>query len=163
MSRLPDYFFFKSSPYFSRVMALWKFGHFKLVSNISQKLFIALLWKSGGYTGFALSFQNSVVLSFCHSVIIQMELEYLCGRLANVDQILSEASLRWGKGCIRFQDKLDQNSDFHGNRKCPLTCNGENDVSTFSRLFLIWFFLYLQVMRTCISLNFGQIGPLTME
>ena len=83
-----------------------------------------------------------------------------------VDQILYEASLRWGKGCIRFQDKLDQNTGFHGNRKRPLTFNGENDVSTFSRVFLIWFFLYLQVMRTCIksrlSSNFGQIGPQTM-
>ena len=40
------------------------------------------------------------------------------------------------------------------------------DVSTFSQLFLIRFFLYLQVTRTCIksqtSLTFGQIGPLTM-
>ena len=37
----------------------------------------------------------------------------------------------------------------------------------FSQLFLIRFFLYLQVTRTCIksrrSLTLGQIGPLTME
>ena len=49
----------------------------------------------------------------------------------------------------------------------PLTYNGENDVSTFSRLFMIRSFLYLPVMRTCIkswvSSNFGQIGPLTTE
>ena len=87
--------------------------------------------------------------------------------MANVDQILYEASLGWGKGCIRFWDRLDQNSGFHGNRKHPLTYNGENDVSTFSLLFLIRLFLYLQVTRTCIrswmSTNFGQIGPLTME
>ena len=31
--------FFKNSPYFSGVMALSKFGHFKLVKKISQKLF----------------------------------------------------------------------------------------------------------------------------
>ena len=55
--------------------------------------------------------------------------------MANVDQILYEASLGWGKGCIRFWDRLDQNSGFHGNRKHPLTYNGENDVSTFSQLF----------------------------
>ena len=52
----------------------------------------------------------------------------------------------------------------HGNRKPPLTYNGENGVSTFSGLLLIRSSLYLQVMRTCIksrtSLNFGQIGPL---
>ena len=44
-----------------------------------------------------------------------------------------EASLGKGKGCIRFRDKLDQISGFHGNRKCPLTYNGENNVSTFYR------------------------------
>ena len=35
-----------------------------------------------------------------------------------------------------FSGRLDQNSGFHGNRKSPLTHNGENDASTFSRLFL---------------------------
>ena len=58
-----------------------------------------------------------------------------------------------------------KNSGYHGNRKHPLTYNGENDVSTFSRLFLIRSFLYLQVTRTCIksrtSSNFGQIRLLT--
>ena len=34
--------------------------------------------------------------------------------------------------------------------KYPLTYNGENGVFTFSPLFLFGFFLYLQVMRTCI-------------
>ena len=66
-----------------------------------------------------------------------------------------------------FWGRLDQNSGFHGNRKPPLTYNGEKDVSTFSRLFLIRSFLYLQVTMTCIksrtSSNFGQIGPLTTE
>ena len=82
-------------------------------------------------------------------------------------QILCVTSLRWGKDCIRSRGRLDQNSGFHGNRKPPLACNGENDVSTFSRLFLNRSFLYLQVMRTCIksrtSSNFGQRGPLTSE
>ena len=49
----------------------------------------------------------------------------------------------------------------------PRRHNGEKDVSTFSRLFLIRSFLYLRVTRTCIksrtSSNFGQIGPLTTE
>ena len=95
------------------------------------------------------------------------ELEYLWSQLANLDQILCVASLGWVKGCIRFWGRLDQNSGFHGNRKPPLTYNGENDVSTFSRLFLIRSFLYLQVTRTCIkswtNLNFGQIGKMTTE
>ena len=93
------------------------------------------------------------------------ELEYLWGQLANLDQILCVASLGVGKGCIMFWGRLDQNTGIHGNRKPLLTYNGEYVVSTFSRLLLIRFFLYLQVMRTCIKsrLNFGQIGPLTTE
>ena len=55
----------------------------------------------------------------------------------------------------------------HGNRKPPLTFNGENGVSNFSPLLLIRSFLYLQLTKTCIksrtSSNFGQIGPLTTE
>ena len=106
--------------------------------------------------------QSSIVV-----VVHTFKLEYLWSHLANLDQILDIASLRWGKGCIRFWGRLDQNSGFHSNRKLTLTYNGENDVSTFSRLFLIRFFLYLQVTRTCIksrtSSNFGQFGLLTTE
>ena len=95
------------------------------------------------------------------------ELEYLWGQLANLDQILWIASLGVGKGCIMFWGRLDQNSGVHGNRKPPLTYKWENGVSTFSRLLLVWSFLYLHVTRTCIkswtSSNFGQIGPLTTE
>ena len=95
------------------------------------------------------------------------ELEYLWGQLANLDQILCVASLGVGKGCIMFWGRLDHNSGVHGNRKPPLTYNGENGVSTFSQLLLTRSFLYLHVTRTCIksrtSSNFGQIGPLTTE
>ena len=61
------------------------------------------------------------------------------------------ASLGVREGCIMFWGRLDQNSGVHGNRKPPLTYNGENGVSTFSRLLLIRSFLYLQVKRTCIK------------
>ena len=95
------------------------------------------------------------------------ELEYFWSQLANLDQILCVASLGWGKGCIMFWGRLAEISGVHGNRKPPLTYNGDNGVSTFSRLLLIRSFLYLQVMRTCIksrmSSNFGQIGLLTTE
>ena len=95
------------------------------------------------------------------------ELEYLCGQLASLDQMLCVASLGVWKGCITFWGRLDQNSCVHVNRKPPLTYNGENGVFTFSRLLLIQSFIYLKVMRTCLksqtSSNFGQIGPLTME
>ena len=95
------------------------------------------------------------------------ELEYHWDHLANLDQILYVASLGVGKGCIMFWGRSDQTFGVHGNRKPPLTYNGENGVSTFSRLLMIRSFLYLQVTRTCIksrmSSNFGQIGPLTTE
>ena len=50
-------------------------------------------------------------------------------------------------------------------KKIPiLTYNGENDVITFSPLFLIGSFSYFQVMRTFIrariSSKFGQMQPL---
>ena len=112
----------------------------------------------------------SVVVRRLSSVVVVVHTfkpVYLWSQLANPDQILCVASLEWGKGCIRFWSRLDQNSGFHGNRKPPLTYNGKNDVSTFSWLFLIGSFLYLQVTRTCIksrtSSNFHQIGPLTTE
>ena len=98
------------------------------------------------------------------SIVHTFKLEYLWCQLTNLDQILCVASLGWGKGCLRFRCRLDQNSGFHGNRKPLLTYNGENDVATFSQLFLIRSFSYLQVTRTCIKSrtrsNFGQIGPL---
>ena len=41
--------------------------------------------------------------------------EYLRDQQADYNQILYEASLGWGKGCIRFWCRSDQNSGFHGN------------------------------------------------
>ena len=84
-------------------------------------------------------------------IVHTFKLESLWSQLANLDQIVCVASLGWGKGCIRFWGRLDQNSGFHGNRKPPLTYNGKNNVSTFSRLFLTQSFLYLQITRTYIK------------
>ena len=42
----------------------------------------------------------------------------------NMYQIICVASLGWGKGCIRFLCRLDQNAGFHSTRKRPLTYNG---------------------------------------
>ena len=107
------------------------------------------------------------LLAFEWRKFYTFEFEHLWGQLANLDQILCVASLGVGKGCIMYWGRLDQNFGVHGNRKPPLTYNGENDVSTFSQLLLIRSFLYLQVMRTWIksrsSSNFSQIGPLTTE
>ena len=75
------------------------------------------------------------------------ELKYLWSQLASLDQFYCVAPLGWWKGCIMFWGRLNQYSGFHGNRKSPLTYNGGNDVSTFSRLFLNRSFLYLQVLN----------------
>ena len=42
-----------------------------------------------------------------------------------------------GESCIMFWGSFDQNAGVHGNRKPPLTYNGENGVSTFYRLLFI--------------------------
>ena len=95
------------------------------------------------------------------------ELEYLWSQLANLDEILCATSLGWGKGCLRFWGRLDQNYGFHGNRKPHWLIMGKMMSPPFLGCFFIWSFLYLQVTRTCIksrtSLNFSQIGPLTTE
>ena len=49
-------------------------------------------------------------------VVHNFKHEYLCKKWADHNKILSEASLGWEKGCIRFWAKLDINSGFHGNR-----------------------------------------------
>ena len=59
-------------------------------------------------------YQSSRILSVCLSVNI-FKLEYLLNQWANRNQILSEASLGRGKGCIRFWTRSDQNSGVHGN------------------------------------------------
>ena len=53
------------------------------------------------------------------------ELDYLWGQLANLDQILFVASLGVGKGCVMFWGRMNQNYCVHGNKKPPLTYNGE--------------------------------------
>ena len=154
-------FFWISNPYVR--LDGWK--SLKL-HQLQQIMLVLLAHLSRRLTRWAYSIP--VVRRPSSSVVIHtFKLEYLWSQLASLNQILCVASLVWGKGCIRFWGRLDQNSGYHGNKKPPLTYNGENDVSTFSRLLLIWSFLYLQVMRTCIkswsSSNFGQIGPLTTE
>ena len=50
------------------------------------------------------------------SVIHNFKHNYLCNQWTDHNEILSEASLGLGKGCIRFLARSDWNSDFHGNR-----------------------------------------------
>ena len=100
-------------------------------------------------------------------VVHTFEQIYLQDQLADCSQNISVASLGWGKGCIRFLGRSDQNCGYHGNRKLPLTYNGKNAVSAFSQSPLIGSLSNLQVMRTGIksqmSLNFDQVRLFTTE
>ena len=59
-------------------------------------------------------YQSSCRLCVCLCVNI-FKLEYLRNQSDNRNEILSEPSLGWGKGRIRFWVRSDQNSGFHGN------------------------------------------------
>ena len=70
-----------------------------------------------------------------------------------------------GKGCIWFWGRLDQISGFHGNRKPPppphthiLTYNGENNVSTFSVLFLTRYFWKDHIWHWHIGLRWAMVA-----
>ena len=82
------------------------------------------------------------------------------------NQILSLASLGWGKGCVRFWGRLDWNYGYHDNRKLPLTYNAQNGVM-FSQSPLIGSLSNLQVTRTGIkswmSLNLSRVGLFTTD
>ena len=56
-----------------------------------------------------------------------------------------------GEMLHKFLGQIGSKFWFPWQQKPPLIYNGENSVSTFSRLFFIWSFLYLQVTRTCIK------------
>ena len=55
---------------------------------------------------------QSTVVCLCVNIL---KLEYLRNQWANCNEILSESSLGWGKGCIRFWARSDGNSGVHGN------------------------------------------------
>ena len=75
------------------------------------------------------------------------------------------ASLGWGKGCIRFWGRSNQNCGYHANRKLPLTYNGQKGVPAFAQSPLTGSLSNLQVTRTGIksrmSLNLGRVGLFT--
>ena len=92
------------------------------------------------------------------SVIIQMKLVYLSGQLANVDQILYAASLGWVKGYIRFWDRLDKNTGFHGNRKHSLTYNWLIMGKTMSPPFLC-----CSTLKFFVTLFSGTVRPRSLK
>ena len=114
----------------------WKIIH---VHVLSGRLIISS--PEQGSQGELIVYQWSVVCLSPSVIVHHFKLEYLWSQLASLGQLLCVALLEWGKGSIRFWGRLAPNPGFHGNRKPLLTYNGENDVSTFSRLFLIDFFI----------------------
>ena len=64
-------------------------------------------------------YQSSRRPSVCVSVrpcVNTFKYEYFHNQRADHNQILTEASLGWVKGCNKFWARSDQNSGFHGNR-----------------------------------------------
>ena len=57
--------------------------------------------------------------------------KYLHNQQAYCNRILSEASLGWRNGCIRFKARLDQNSGFPWQHSSHRVLKGENSVVTF--------------------------------
>ena len=83
--------------------------------------FFAHLALGSGSPGWAYSIAMVQHLSVIHT----FKHEYLWGQVANLDEILFEASLWLGKDCIRVGSRSDENPGFHGKQKLPLTYNGE--------------------------------------
>ena len=92
------------------VSCLW--GSEKSMYNAVNTLapsFIAHLSRrlKGGLIVYQTSRRLCVCVSVCVSVNI-FKLEYLRNQWANRNEILSEPSLGWGKGCIRFWSRSDR-------------------------------------------------------
>ena len=95
------------------------------------------------------------------------KLEYLRNQWTNRNQMLSEVSMGWGKGCIRLRpDRIGTLVSVATNSSHRVIMGG-NVVNTLAPSFLVGSSSYLQVTRTSItsrtSSKFGQIGPRTAK
>ena len=81
--------------------------HNFLLAHLSRRLEGELIHVVYPWSGVRPS-SSVVVHNFKH--------EHHFNQWADHNKILSEASLGWGKGCIRFWARFNQNSGFHGNR-----------------------------------------------
>ena len=144
---------------------MWKIKFQKNVQQANHTIFRPLIFSSPEPQAHKVSLYMYYTTSLAS--IHRPQLEYLWGQLASHDQILFEASLGWGKGCIMFVGRSDKNAGFHGNRKLPLTYDGEIVVWSKTTSFFIRASSNLQVTRTFIkswtSLISGQIGLFTFE
>ena len=77
----------------------------------SKDLFLAHLSRRLTRWAYRMGLEPASVRACVHT----FKYEYIRDQQADYNQILSETSLGWGKGCIRFWCRSDQNSGFHGN------------------------------------------------
>ena len=91
---------------FSKITIFAKFSKNHVLSSLAHL--------SRRLKGELIVYQSSRRLCVCVSVNI-FKLEYLGNQWANSIEILSEPSLGWGKGCIRFWARSDRNAGVHGN------------------------------------------------
>ena len=89
----------------------------KLQENILSVIFSSPEPKAQGeLVVYQSSCRLCVCLSVCVCVSVNIfKLEYLRNQWANRNEILSEPSLGWGKGCIKFWARSDRNSGVYGN------------------------------------------------
>ena len=82
-------------------------------------IFCILAQLSRRLKGELIVYQSSCRLCVCVSVCVSMckHFQTLISPqpVGNRNEILSETSLGWGKGCIRFWARSDRNSGVHGN------------------------------------------------
>ena len=86
------------------------FGGFGQVFGLKLHIFSSPEPKAHGEL---IVYQSSRRLFVCPCICSQHD--YLHNQQAYSNQILSEASLGWGIGCIKFWARSDWNSGFHGN------------------------------------------------
>ena len=96
-------------------MKLYEYQRSRLFNDLgpnhSDSIFLAhLSWRLTRWA-YRMGLEPASVRASVHT----FKHEYLRDQQADYNQILSEASLGWGKGCIRFWCRSDQNSGFHGN------------------------------------------------
>ena len=98
------------------VICNWAVCDSCIVSSWALLIFLAHLSRRLTRWAYRMGLEPASVRPCVRVCVHTFKHEYLWDRLADGNQILYEASLGWGKGCIRFWCRSDQNSGFHGNR-----------------------------------------------
>ena len=92
------------------------------------RLIWVFTWRTDNFVGFVMflahlsrrltrwAYRMGLEPAFVRACVYTFKHEYRWDRRADGNPILYEASLGWGKGCIRFWCRSDQKFGFHGNR-----------------------------------------------